>query len=256
VALTGQLTGLAQSAGPPDPHPSTVAHLIEAQTLVDYVGLADQTTNNVYKRPGDPTVMVWGAPGDPSTWMVRAQCNSFLTSILKRAYPGWATDAFFTQYFGERTPRARRYQQVWATGEAPHFRIVTRVADLLPGDLIAINYVADTGSGTGHLVIVRRRKGVYTGTMTFAGETQYPVEVVDCTSDPHGMYGRGDYVAFPDTRLPAATVEYDGGGYGHMMFYADDATGVFSRYRWSVNTGPARTHTTAGRPITAVRVVP
>lgn len=258
AALPGRLAGRAEAAAtlPADPYPSTVAHLIEAQTLVDYVRLADQTTNNVYKEAGDPTVMVWGTPGDPSSWIIRAQCNSFLTSILKRTYPGWATDAFFTQYFGQPTPRARDYQQVWATGQVPHFQSVTHVADLRPGDLIAVNYVTDTGSGTGHVVIVRRLKGVYTGNMTFAGETQYAVEIVDCTSDPHGVYGLNDYVAFPDTRMPAAGIEYDGGGYGHMMFYASDTTGAFSRYRWSVNTGSAATYTTDQRPITAVRLAP
>ena len=252
------LPGVAGAAAtlPADPYLTPVAHLIEAQTLVDYVRLADQTTNNVYKQPGAPTVMAWGTPGNPSTWAIQAQCNSFITAILNRTYPQWATNAFFTQYFGESTPHAGQYQQVWATGQVPHFQIVTRVVDLQPGDLIAVNYVTDTGSGTGHIVMVRRPKGVYTGNMTFTGETQYAVEVVDCTSDPHGVYGLNDYIAFPDTRMPDEVTENDGGGYGHMMFYAASDTGEVSRYRWSVNTGSAGTYTVAQRPVTAVRIVP
>ncbi|MBO0868669.1 MAG: hypothetical protein J2P15_08910, partial [Micromonosporaceae bacterium] len=126
-----------------------------------------------------------------------------------------------------------------------------------PGDLIGIDYGAGTGTGTGtgHVVIVRSGKGVYTGNMTFAGETQHAVEVIDCTCDPHGVYGLNDYAAYPDSRMPAANVANHGGGYGHMMFYSSQATGAFSRYRWSVNTGRSGTYTTAQRPITAVRVV-
>jgi hypothetical protein len=222
---------------------------------VDYARLADQATNNVYKAPGTPTVMTWGTPGDPSSWLIHAQCNSFLTAILKRTYPAWATDAFFTRYFGQPTPVARQYQQGWASGTVPHFQAVTQVAHLRPGDLIAVNYVTDTGSGTGHVVIVRRLKDVYTGNLTFPGATQHAVEVVDCTADPHGVYGLNDYVAFPDTRMPDAQTADDGGGYGHMMFYAADQTGAFSRHRWSVNTGSAATYTVGQRPISAVRVI-
>ena len=192
-----------------------------------------------------------------STWAIQAQCNSFITAILNRTYPQWATNAFFTQYFGESTPHAGQYQQVWATGQVPHFQIVTRVVDLQPGDLIAVNYVADTGSGTGHIVMVRRPKGVYTGNMTFTGETQYAVEVVDCTSDPHGVYGLSTYAPYPDTRMVSDVDadNFEGAGIGHMMFYAADATGEFSRYRWSVNTSSAKTYTVAQRPISAARVV-
>jgi hypothetical protein len=39
------------------------------------------------------------------------------------------------------------------------------------------------------------------------------------------------------------------------MFYASDATGEFSRYRWSVNSGSARTYAVSDRPISAARVV-
>jgi hypothetical protein len=41
-----------------------------------------------------------------------------------------------------------------------------------------------------------------------------------------------------------------------MMFYASDATGGFSRYRWSVNTSSAGTFAVAQRPVSAARVVP
>jgi hypothetical protein len=49
--------------------------------------------------------------------------------------------------------------------------------------------------------------------------------------------------------------DFEGVGIGHMMFYAADATGEFSRYRWSVNTSSAKTYTVAQRPIAAARIV-
>ncbi|GAA2622415.1 hypothetical protein [Paractinoplanes durhamensis] len=91
--------------------------------------------------------------------------------------------------------------------------------------------------------------------MSFAGETQYAVEILDCTSDPHGQWGLASYAGYPDTRMVGATGNFTGAGIGHMMFYAADTTGLFSRYRWSVNSGAAKTYTVADRPIAAARVI-
>jgi hypothetical protein len=84
---------------------------------------------------------------------------------------------------------------------------------------------------------------------------QYAVEVIDCTSDPHGVYGLASYQLFPDTRMVDDQDNFQGVGIGHMMFYASDATGEFCRYRWSVNTGAAKTYPVSDRPISAARVI-
>ncbi|MEV6511571.1 hypothetical protein [Streptomyces sp. NPDC051642] len=80
----------------------------------------------------------------------------------------------------------------------PRFQRVRKVADLQPGDTVT----------------------------------------VDCTSDPHGVYALTNYPKYPDTRMvgnvPGENLQ--GVGIGHMMFYAADTTGEFSRYRWSVNS--------------------
>jgi hypothetical protein len=47
---------------------------------------------------------------------------------------------------------------------------------------------------------------------------------------------------------------FQGVGIGHMMFYASDASGEFSRYRWSVNSGSSNTHPVSSRPIAAARI--
>lgn len=214
--------------------------------------------NNVYLI-GSPSSVTWGSPDDPTTWTAHARCSSFLTWVLKHTY-GWATDDYFTTYFKDRIPEAADYRKAFTDGTAgPRFRRIRKVADLRPGDLIAIDYNGQVADNTGHIVMVREVKGTFTGSAVFTGETQYAVEVVDCTSDPHGVYGLTNYATYPDTRMVSnvATENFEGVGIGHMMFYASDATREFSRYRWSVNTSrtTAETLTVTDRPIAAARVV-
>ena len=213
--------------------------------------------NNVYLTNSAAT-LAWGAPGDPAGWIARARCASFVTGVLKHTYD-WATDDYFRRCFRARGPESAGYCTAFRQGTAgPRFRRIRKVTDLLPGDIIAIDYRgADPGS-TGHIVFVREVKGVFSGTADFPGETQYAVEIVDCTSDPHGVYGLTNYPRYPDTRIVSgiAAENFEGVGFGHMMFYASDATGEFSRYRWSVNASRARrTYDISQRPVAVARVV-
>ncbi len=246
-------------ASGPRPHRTSTPHLLEAELLVGYLSLPTcPLGNNVYKEPDQPNVVRWGSPGDASGWVNRSQCASFQTAVLRRTYP-WATPRFFRAHFGTASPFARDYRLAFAERSVPHFERVDAVADLLPGDLIAVDYRNDQDTNTGHIVMVRSVKGPYTApvaSLNFPGETQYAVEVVDCTSEPHGRYGVGNYALFPDSRIFNAGAATDGAGFGHMMFYASDATGAFTRYRWSVNTSSAGAHPVGQRPVAAARVVP
>ncbi|SDY85094.1 hypothetical protein SAMN05421504_107177 [Amycolatopsis xylanica] len=256
AVAAGSTRAVADPTYPADPYPSKIPHLIEAEQLVDYLTLAP-AANNVYKLADEANTVTWGTPGQPPTWVNKSQCASFQTHVLRHTYPDWATDAFFGTYFGSQSPTARVYRDKLANTSIPHFEPVPNVAALRPGDLIAIDYVNDQAGNTGHIVMVREIKGVYvapSSTLNFDGETQYAVEIVDCTSDPHGEFGIGNYAAFPDVRLVDAATARQGAGYGHMMFYASNATGRFTRYRWSVNSSSTRTYTVAQRPIVAARV--
>ena len=224
------------------------AHLVVAERLIDNLPVS----RNVYKDPAERNVVRWGRRGVPESWTNQSQCASFITAVLRRAYPKWAKRWFFAKHFGSRSPYARGYLNAFASGGVPHFSVVEEVAALRPGDLIAIDFRQDQGTNTGHIVMVREVKEVYDGRSSFEGETQYAVEIVDCTSEPHGVFGVGDYASFPDSRIVDGSTQRTGAGYGHMMFYASDATGRFSRYRWSVNSSASCT--TEERPIVAVRV--
>ncbi len=258
-------TAVADTANPgttafgyaPSPHRTSTPHLLEAEQLVGYLSLPTcPLANNTYKDPDQPNVVTWGSPGDATTWFNQSQCASFQTAVLKRTYR-WATSAFFSANFGLASPFARDYQAAFERDDVPNFQRIRRVADLRPGDLIAIDYRNDQDTNTGHIVMVRSVRGTYVApvsSLNFEGETQYAVEVVDCTSEPHGLHGVGGYFAFPDSRIFNATASTDGVGYGHMMFYASDATGEFTRYRWSVNTSSSGVYTPAQRPVSAARV--
>ncbi|GHH85239.1 LamG domain-containing protein [Streptomyces capitiformicae] len=212
--------------------------------------------NNQY-LVGSASTVTWGTPDDLTSWIAKARCSSFITWVLKDTY-GWASDAYFTQYFQDRIPEAADYRKAFTDGTGgPHFKRIRKVTDLQPGDLIAVDYNGSDPDNTGHIVMVRQVKDVFTGSVNFSGETQYAVEVVDMTSDPHGVYGLSSYAQYPDTRMVSDVdgANFQGVGIGHMMFYASDTTGEFSRYRWSVNSSSAKTYAVADRPISAARVV-
>ncbi|MER6785261.1 hypothetical protein ABT330_11615 [Streptomyces sp. NPDC000658] len=176
--------------------------------------------------------------------------------MLKHTY-GWASDDYFTQYFQDRIPEAADYRHAFTDGTAgPRFRRIQKVADLRPGDLVAVDYAGQVPDNTGHIVMVREVKGVFTGVADFTGETQYAVGVIDCTAEPHGVYGLTNYPKYPDTRMVALAKEeqLEGVGIGHMMFYASQSTGEFTRYRWSVNTARDNAYPVTSRPIAAARI--
>ncbi|MFE0510403.1 LamG domain-containing protein [Streptomyces sp. NPDC058964] len=208
--------------------------------------------NNVYLI-GSAATVTWGRPDDLASWVARARCSSFMTALLKHTY-GWATDDYYLQYFQEKVPEAADYCTAFTKGTAgPRFQHISKVADLRPGDLIAVDYSGSDPDNTGHIVMVREVKGVFTGNSVVDGETQYAVEIVDCTSDPHGVYGKASYAPYPDTRMVDDVGNLQGVGIGHMMFYADNATGKFCRYRWSVNSSTS--YTPDKRPVAAARIV-
>jgi len=212
--------------------------------------------NNVYLK-GSAATLTWGLPDDPASWVARARCASFVTGVLKHTY-GWASDDYFLQYFQEKVPEAADYCAAFLNGTAgPRFQRVRKVTDLRPGDIIAVDYNGSDPDNTGHIVMVREVKGVFSGTADFTGETQYAVEIVDCTSDPHGVYALTNYPKYPDTRMVSNVIgeNLQGVGIGHMMFYASDATGEFSRYRWSVNSSKSSgTYDVTARPVAVARV--
>ncbi|MEV6974969.1 hypothetical protein [Kitasatospora sp. NPDC093806] len=306
ATAAGSTEAAAATAAAPTPAPGPYAlklpHQIEAEALIDNLRLRpwDQNANR-YKTAGEfedvYTTVRWGTAGHPEEYYNLSQCSSFLTLALQRAYGtqptvpagtplpwgsysyGWATRDYFQQYFIKDPanpnpyPTAEKYQQAFLdTAALPHFTRVTKPVYLRPGDLVALDYYPkedNTKPYTGHIVMIRQRKGTWSDPVVDAvfdrPVVPYVFEIIDCTSDPHGNPDLGGtatdlFRAFPDTRIEeipttagtSAWKEHDGAGYGHMIFYADAETKLFAGYRWSVNAPKARK--VADRPITAGRV--
>ncbi|MFH8561911.1 hypothetical protein [Streptomyces sp. NPDC017988] len=285
VVMAGSAAGSASAAEAPTPSPYQLKlpHQIEAETLIDYLRMRPWSDGaNRYKTagqfPDENSSLVWGAPGHPEQFSALAQCSSFLTMVLQRAYGtgttyGWATREYFSQYFktepGKFYPTAEKFREGFTNAASvPHFTGVTKPVNLRPGDLVAFDYDPDvtTQPYTGHIVMIRERKGTLASPVDAKvgeGVVPYVFEVIDCTSDPHGNPAASEgaeatYRGFPDTRIEEAAdgtagwAESNGVGYGHMVFYADPTTKLFAGYRWSVNSSTPRKAT--DRPIAAARV--
>lgn len=266
-------------------------HLLEAETLVEYLRLrSDQWSHNQYDTPAEnlgTTSVAWGRPGHPEEFGNLSQCASFVTSLLERSYGadtayGWATQDYFAQYFPAKDgsvrtapfPEAEDLQAGFANAsDVPHFDPVTKPVNLRPGDLVAVDYDATAKSTpyTGHVVMIRAVEGTFASSVDSqvgSGVVPYLFQIVDCTSAPHGgpsltsPTSVANYRAYPDTRADISDddtsyTEQTGVGYGHMVFYADPVTKLFAGYRWSVNssTPVAATGTaTSGQQISAARV--
>lgn len=255
-------------------YPLKPPHLLEAETLVEYLRLrSDHWDHNRYnlvdgKSLGTTTVK-WGRPGHPEEFENLSRCASFITSLLEHTYGtgsayGWATPDYFNQYFPPKDgstrgsgsyPTAEDLQAGFLNAASvPHFDQVTKPINLRPGDIVAWDINTDpdaTGEATGHTVMIRSYLGTYASSwdskLNIAGVVPHLFQIVDCTSHPHGdvtvtnQSSIDRYLAYPDTRgmyTENPDVGYTpmpGLGYGHVVFYADPSTKLFVGYRWSLN---------------------
>ncbi|MEU9375984.1 hypothetical protein AB0D94_19695 [Streptomyces sp. NPDC048255] len=248
----------------------TLPHQIEAEQMVDYLRMSDplNTDRNQYKLASDTrsTVLTWGNPGLAEQYRALAQCSTFVTKTLMRAYgegtsTGWATEQYFHDNFfpsipiddPKWSPSAEEYQSGFkGAAEILNIQQVKKPVNLRPGDLVAIDYNDPNSAYTGHIVMIRKAKGTFRNSVVDAklGDNVTPriFEVIDCTHLPHGDPKNGNlanYEAFPDSRYKPIVdavgnvtdwVAGSGVGYGHMIFYSDNTTGGFAGYRWSVNS--------------------
>ncbi|MBP2329112.1 hypothetical protein JOF56_009497 [Kibdelosporangium banguiense] len=249
--------GLCASAGDGSRRGATgqrVPHQRAAEELIDHlnaIGWPQERKYNRYRQGQEETIVRWGQPGRPDTYKNVSQCASFVTETLKHTYSHWATLSFFHTHFGNYSPFARDYHDAIANKKPiPHFRRVTKVTDLRPGDLIAIKY-PESQDFTGHVMLVRRVTGREQTGPALDDATAYVVEIIDTTKAAHGRVGQSG--AYRDTRITASTEE-TGAGYGHMVFYANNKERTFAGYRWSVTSHqivPVDKH-----PIVAARITP
>ncbi|MFD5634004.1 hypothetical protein ACFWJM_07655 [Streptomyces sp. NPDC127077] len=261
----------AQAAGTEDG-----AALVTAENeIIDELaplGWPGQDSENFY--PGaaghadaDAASVVWGTRGDARSYQVEAKCAQFLTASLKHAYT-WATDSWFTDGIGFRSPSSEQYYDAFTdTGAGGALEDMSdhitrpsaqRVQDLHAGSVIAVKYLdGSEGGATGHMMTVEsiapfERDGDRT-------TQEYAVTVADSTSNPHGVAlssKTSPHWAFRDTRVEgspgATTKEWSGAGRGTVFIQADATTGKPTGYWWGRNE--AAFNTVANRPMVFVDI--
>lgn len=168
---------------------------------------------------------------DWQTGEVRAVCSSLLVLTLQHCYG--RTDAEIAGWFSERRPEAAEIHASLGAGRSP-FRLIAHIDDLLPGDVVAIDYRSGGKIPTGHIMVVdaapRRLE---------AG--RWAVPVIDASGHPHGA---------GDSR-PAGG---EGLGRGSIALLADPA-GAPSAYAWTTADTATR-YPVSERPILLARWPP
>ena len=194
-------TGAARSIPP---------NVLWAERMVDDV----QPRNNLYGS--HPTIVRWAEAGREAR--NRSVCSSFQTQVFEKAYG--LREADIARWFGLSNPQAKDYYEAIAAHRG--FAQVTRVDDLQPGDIVAVNY----GPGhkpTGHVMMIDRAPARHRPTSPVEpGLMQYEVAVIDSSHSGHGAL---------DTRF-AGGRHTTGVGRGTLRLYAN-ADGAVAGYSWS-----------------------
>jgi hypothetical protein len=225
------IVGLALAAAPA--RAEEPAHLEWAEYLVATLTPAD----NFY---GEPALIHWKGEGGLESSENRTKCAPLLTRLLEKAY-----DPDFVGWLGCTSPNAAAYHDAI---EVEHgFTLIESIADVQPGDIIAIRYL-DAGcsnltcggasgcSTTGHVAIVAAAPTARASTSPFVkGTAQYSVKVIDSSATYHGIY---------DTRYKADKYgAHDrGAGKGTMRLYVDTSDPELPVVGYTWSTSPASTY--------------
>ncbi|WP_437278358.1 FG-GAP repeat protein [Sorangium sp. So ce375] len=223
-------------------------HLLSARSFVEHTAdmpfVLDKTDTN---RFGTPSSIDWasftGATQGASLFTLSLlNSDSTLTTSTLR---GW---------WGSTSPTSTSlYGHVLAGN---HFRRLSNVGDILPGDLLVINY---TDGGSGHTAIVDAAPTPIAPAIApvVSGTTQYSLRVIDSTSTAHGCAtdpSTADTRWVPaDPTNPCRSGTTDGGaGRGIMRLYAVSPglpnAGELTGYSWSLTSGSAYFPQTGARP--------
>jgi hypothetical protein len=199
--------GLGQAAGGPD-------HLEWARRLV--AGVTPET--NAYASR--PTVVTWSGVNGATETRNRSVCSSLVAHVMMQAYGYRAAD--YASWLGDRFPRAANFHDAIVVGRG--FDPVVQVADIRPGDVLAIKYPPGSHP-TGHVLIAASRPAERRATEpVVAGTKQYELSVIDSSHTGHGP---------TDTRHYAKGKFHNGVGEGLFRLYAG-RDGAIAGYSWSV----------------------
>ena len=187
------------------------------------------------------TIVTWAGVNGATGYSSYADCSGFMNALLAQAY-GLAADDF-KNWLGTRRPLAKDYYA--AITNPRGFRPISNIANMQPGDIIAIRYLNDApGDNTGHILLVAAIPQHRTPTKPIVNATQqWDVPIIDSSESGHGK---------DDTRRLADGSYHDGVGRGTLRLYADNG-GALVGYTWSDLTDSVYYDGTA-RPIAVGRL--
>jgi hypothetical protein len=185
-------------------------HLIDARELVGL--LAPENTSY---RHGEASITWTG------TRTLHADCSSFLAALLEHSYGH--DRAAFNKWFGSRRPTAARFHD--AIVEQHGFTRIRRLADVRPGDILAVEYLKRTDN-TGHVMLAASNpRPMRPGKPVIAGTEQWEVAVIDSSKTGHGpadtRHGKGK-----------GGKDHDGLGRGVLRVYTN-RQGKVAGFSWS-----------------------
>jgi hypothetical protein len=162
----------------------------------------------------------WKGEDGAREYESRTDCSGLLNHLLERSYGLTADD--FENWLGKRRPLAVEYFE--AISQQQKFRRITNIADVRPGDIIAVRYPPGTNDNTGHIMLIaetpvsrRASKPVINGT------EQWEVTIIDSSESGHGK---------TDTRHRPDGTFGDGVGQGILRLYTRSG-GEIVGYSWS-----------------------
>jgi len=218
-------------------------HFQDANQLITDLNSSSANTN-VYDADGSLTDKIdW--TGSPRTAI--SVCGTFMTMLLKHTYN--LTDAQFTAKTGSTSPNATKYHDAIQAGSG--FTTITRVDQLVAGDVLAIKYPA-TMNSSGHVMMVQavgeyqqRSNSKQEFLLNGAEPTvtgYYDVTVIDSSSSYHGS---------SDTR---ASKPGGIGRNGIFRVYVDNSFAI-TGYTWSTVKASDYKKTADGYDLAMGRIV-
>ena len=209
------ISGLCFTASAP-----SFAQTIDPSGIPSYLAIARELVENV--KPEDNQYLLGrqfiSFPGDAASnkYAMRADCSGFLLAIFERAKLPVRSRMVFL-YDGPQRKRPASEDFVFSIEQEKGFRLIRKVEDLKPGDLLAHAMIdkevqKQTGT-TGHVFLINTApKAIASKRPMVAGTRQFEVTVIDSNEE---------HVGADDSRL-AGLNKIHGLGKGTIRLYADN----------------------------------
>ncbi|HEV7509797.1 MAG TPA: hypothetical protein VGS07_33300 [Thermoanaerobaculia bacterium] len=167
-----------------------------------------------------PTIVTWTGVSGASETRNRSVCSALVAHLMMQAYGYRPAD--FASWLGGRFPRAAGFHDAIAAGRG--FDPVLRIAEIRPGDVLAIKYPPGSHP-TGHVLLAASQPVERRATEPIVpGTVQYELSVIDSSHTGHGP---------TDSRHYAKGKFHSGVGEGLFRLYAGP-DGALTGYSWSV----------------------